>query len=237
MEGEAEGLLDGADRGVEEVEGFEEGGALVPSHVAGLLDHVVASPAGDGDEADLLDVVADLLEVSGELLLDLVVAVFGVLDGFGVHLVAGDDHLLDTEGEGEEGVFTGLTFLGVTGFETTSSGVDDEDGGVGLRSTGDHVLDEVTVSGGVNDGEDGLGGLELPESDVDGDTTFTFGLKFIQNPGVLEGRLADLFFFFYWAPEASGDSSQGTLSRGEEEKKVVVVVVEGAKSPVICCCV
>jgi len=191
LEGEAEGLLDGADRGVEEIEGFEEGGSLVPVHVVGLLDHVVASPAGDGDEADLLDVVADLLEVSGEFLLDLVVAVFGVLDGFGVHLVAGDDHLLDTEGEGEESVFTGLTFLGVTGFETTGGGVDDEDGSVGLRGTGDHVLDEITVSGGVDDGEDGLGGLELPESDVDGDTTFAFGLELVKNPGVLEGRLAN----------------------------------------------
>jgi len=179
LEGEAEGLLDGADRGVEEVEGFEEGGSLVPVHVVGLLDHVVASPAGDGDEADLLDVVADLLEVSGEFLLDLVVAVFGVLDGFGVHLVAGNNHLLDTEGEGEEGVFTGLTFLGVTGFETTGGGVDDEDGGVGLRSAGNHVLDEIAMSGGVDDGEDGLGGLELPKGDVDGDTTFAFSFKLV----------------------------------------------------------
>ena len=196
LEGKAEGLFDGADGRVEEVEGFEESGALVPSHVGGLFDHVVTSPAGDGDEADLFDVVTDLLEVSGEFLLDFVVAVFGVLDGFGVHLVAGDDHLLDTEGEGEESVFTGLTFLGVTGFETTGGGVDDEDGSVGLRGTSDHVLDEVTVSGGVNDGEDGLGGFELPEGDVDGDTTFAFGLELVENPGVLEGRLTDLGSFF-----------------------------------------
>jgi hypothetical protein len=34
-----------------------------------------------------------------------------------------------------------------------------------------------------------LGGFELPESDIDGDTTFTFGLELIQHPGVLEGTL------------------------------------------------
>jgi len=79
-----------------------------------------------------------------------------------------------------------LTFLGVTGFEFTSSGGDDENGGVSLRSTSDHVLDEITVSGGIDDGEDGLGGFELPESDVDGDTTFTFGLELVEDPGVFE---------------------------------------------------
>ena len=39
-----------------------------------------------------------------------------------------------------------------------------------LGSSGDHVLDEVTMSGSINDGDIVLGGLELPESDVNGDT-------------------------------------------------------------------
>ena len=61
-----------------------------------------------------------------------------------------------------------------------------------LGGTGDHVLDEVTMSGGVDDGDVVLGGLELPESDVDGDTTLTLGLQFVQHPGVLERALAGL---------------------------------------------
>lgn len=92
-------------------------------------------------------------------------------------------------------MFTGLTVLGDTSFELTSAGSDDEDTAIGLGGTSDHVLDEITVSGSVNDlcckhsvsisgeamtrethsnGE--LDGLELPESDIDGDTTFTLGL-------------------------------------------------------------
>ena len=39
-----------------------------------------------------------------------------------------------------------------------------------LRSSGDHVLDEVTMSGGIDDGDIVLGGLELPESNIDSDT-------------------------------------------------------------------
>lgn len=36
-----------------------------------------------------------------------------------------------------------------------------------------------------------LGGLELPESDIDGDTTLTLGLEFVKDPCVLEGTLAE----------------------------------------------
>ena len=68
-----------------------------------------------------------------------------------VHLVDGDDELTDTEGEGQEGVLAGLAILGDTGFELTGTTSNDEDGTVGLRGTSDHVLDEVTVTGSIND--------------------------------------------------------------------------------------
>ena len=68
-----------------------------------------------------------------------------------VHLVDGDDELTDTEGEGKESVLAGLTVLGDTGLELTSTSGNDEDGAVSLGGTSDHVLDEVTVARGVND--------------------------------------------------------------------------------------
>ena len=40
-----------------------------------------------------------------------------------------------------------------------------------------------------------LGGLELPESDIDGDTTLTLGLELVENPGIFEGALAQLGSF------------------------------------------
>ena len=61
-----------------------------------------------------------------------------------------------------------------------------------LRGSSDHVLDEVTMSGGVDDGNIVLRSLKLPESDVDGDTTLTLSLQLVQHPGVLEGALAGL---------------------------------------------
>ena len=62
-----------------------------------------------------------------------------------------------------------------------------------LGGTSNHVLDEITMSGGIDDGDVELSGLELPQSNIDGDTTFTLGLEFVQNPGVLEGAFAHLF--------------------------------------------
>jgi hypothetical protein len=37
-----------------------------------------------------------------------------------------------------------------------------------------------------------FGGLELPEGDIDGDTTLTLGLELVQDPSILEGALAQL---------------------------------------------
>ena len=42
------------------------------------------------------------------------------------------------------------------------------------------------MSGGVDDGDVELGCFELPERDIDGDTTLTLGLELVQHPGVLE---------------------------------------------------
>lgn len=69
----------------------------------------------------------------------------------GVHLVNGNDELTNTKGEGQESVLASLTVLGDTGLELTSTTGDDEDSTISLRGTGDHVLDEITVSRGIND--------------------------------------------------------------------------------------
>ena len=69
----------------------------------------------------------------------------------GVHLVDGNDELPDTKGEGKESVLAGLAILGDTSLELTGTSGDDEDSAVSLRGTSDHVLDEVTVTGGVDD--------------------------------------------------------------------------------------
>lgn len=207
LERETKGLVGGTSRRVNAVNGLKEGlagslaslglllPALVPRAVGGDVDHVVTVEAGDGHERDRLGVVADLLDEGGSFLDDFVETILRPLGG--VHLVDGDDELLDTQGVGEKSVLTGLAILGDTGFEFTSTSGNDENGTISLGGTSDHVLDEVTMTGSVNDGDIVLGGLELPESDIDGDTTFTFGLQLVQHPSILEGTLAE-FSGFLW---------------------------------------
>ena len=68
-----------------------------------------------------------------------------------VHLVDGNNELPDTESEGKESMLASLTVLGDTGLKLTSTSGNDEDGAVSLGGTSDHVLDEVTVTRGIND--------------------------------------------------------------------------------------
>ena len=170
-------------------------------------------PTRDGDEGDGDRVVSNLLDEALGLLDDLVESVLGPLAG--VHLVASNNELPDTEGEGEEGVLSGLSVLGDTGLELSDTGGNDKDGAVSLRGTGDHVLDEVSVSRGVNDGDLELGGLELPEGNVDGDTSLSLGLQFVEDPSVLERG---------WRVSA-GSRSSGKVEvegggRGRSERRV-----------------
>jgi hypothetical protein len=192
LKGKTEGLVGGTLGGVHGVKSLEQVGTLVPRHVGRLVDHVVTFPSRNGDERDLHGLVSDLLEVSGDFVLDFVVTILGVLDGLVVHLVTGDNHLLDTKGVSEKSVLAGLAILGDTSLETTLGRVNDQNGNIGLRGSGNHVLDEITVSGSIDDSEGVLGGLELPQSNINGDTTFAFGLEVIKDPCVLERRLSEL---------------------------------------------
>ena len=92
-------------------------------------------------------------------------------------------------------MLTGLAILGDTSLKTTSGGVDDKYSTVSLGGTRDHVLNEVTVSGGINDSAVVLGGLELPQGDIDCDTPLTLSLQLVKHPRVLEGPLVHLSGF------------------------------------------
>lgn len=123
-------------------------------------------------------------------------------------------------------MLTGLAILRDTSLELTSTGSNDENSAVSLGGTSDHVLDEVTVTGGVDDGDIVLRGLELPEGDVDGDTTLTLSLELVKDPGVLEGTLAELSGFLLWRWLAYGRTD------GREWLEALVRGVRVGRTPV-----
>ena len=64
-----------------------------------------------------------------------------------------------------------------------------------LGGTRNHVLNEITMAGSVNDSAVVLVGFELPQGNIDGNTTLALCLELVQHPGVLEGPLVHLGSF------------------------------------------
>jgi len=193
---------------------------LPPFHLHGLGDEVIAHPAGDwqdwqlGVDESLLP--ANLLEHVLHFVLDFGVPVVAVLGNIAVHLVNTNEELLDAQKVNEDGVLSGLaldfTSLGVAlgdGGGEVTVGWDHQQGNVGLRGAGDHVLDKVTVTWGVDDGvvvgfsEEFLGGAR------NGDTTLSLFLLTVHVEGEGEGALSELVGFFLQLGHFSlGDSAK-----------------------------
>lgn len=55
-----------------------------------------------------------------------------------------------------------------------------------LGGASDHILDEVPVSGGIDNGDVVFAGLKFPQGDVNGDSTLPLRLQLIQDPRVLK---------------------------------------------------
>mmetsp|Transcript_7126 Transcript_7126/g.10366 ORF Transcript_7126/g.10366 Transcript_7126/m.10366 type:complete len:279 (-) Transcript_7126:337-1173(-) len=159
---QAKGLIGGTLGRRNIVQSLKKVRSLIPGHVGRLLNHVVTLPSRDGYKRNLHGLVANLLQVVGHFLLNFVVTSLLILDSLIVHLVACYNHLLHTKSVGQQGMFTSLSVLGDTSFESTLRRVNDKNGNIGLRRTSDHVLDEITVARCVNDGEGVLGRFELP---------------------------------------------------------------------------
>ncbi len=63
---------------------------------------------------------------------------------------------------------------------------------ISLTSTGNHVLDEVTVTRCVDDGKVVVRSVELLVCDIDGDSTLSLLLQTIHNVGKTESGLSTL---------------------------------------------
>jgi len=203
--GKADHVVQGVHEGVDVEGGLvlldEDVLTLPPGHLLGLLQQVVAHPAGDGEDGDaLLDEVllpAGLDEHGLHLLLDLGEAGLLVLGNVAVHLVDADHQLLDAQQVDQTGVLAGLALdlaglvvaTGDGGDEVTVGG-DHQQGHVGLGGAGDHVLDEVSVPGGVDHGVVPLVGEELLGGAGDGDTSLTLLLLTVHVEREGEGLLA-----------------------------------------------
>ena len=184
LKGETEGLISVSLGGWDFIKCFEKSVSLVPAEVGGFLEHVISMPAWEGDEWDVIGIVSDLLKISTDFLLNFGVTSFRPVTQ--VHFIGTADHLLNSEGEGKECVFSSLSILWDTSFEFSYSWGNHKNSTIGLWGSGNHVFDEISVSWGINNGTVVNVSFKFPEGDIDGDTTFSLSLKVIKNPCILE---------------------------------------------------
>jgi len=190
--------------------------AVPPLHVLRLRQQVVTHPAGDREDwngiGDEVLLPADAGKHVLHLVTNLVVALLGVLGDIAIHLVDATDELLDTQQVNETSVLAGLTldFTSLVvalldGGDEVTIGRNHKDGDIGLGGTGNHVLDEIAMAGGINDSVMPLVSEELLGGAGDGDTTFTLLLLAIHIESESERGFTktvslglELFHFTLW---------------------------------------
>ena len=137
--------------------------AVPPRHLRGLGQQVVAVPARDREDRDaLLDVIllpADLDQHVLHFVANFFVTLLLVASHVAIHLVDAANELLDAEQVEKTRVlarlaldFTSLVVTLLDGDREVTVRRHHEKRHIGLRRAGNHVLDEIAVTRGVDDG-------------------------------------------------------------------------------------
>ena len=145
----------------------EEAGTLEPIHVCRLVDDVITVQRGDGNGGD----VDDVIETGGEGLIVLdnsVVDLLAVVDE--IHLIDGNDDMLDAEKIGDEGMTLGL-------LDHSFTRIDKNDGKVGGGGTGHHVAGVLNMPRSVRDNKFTLWSREVAVGNVNRDALLALGFE------------------------------------------------------------
>ena len=190
--------------------------AVVPGHVRRRLDDVVALERADRDEVGLAqaDRGAELDHVAH----DLVEAPLVVVDE--VHLVDGDDHVLDLEQRGDRGVAAAL--LGQPG-----AGVDQQQRQIGGRGARDHVARVLRVAGAVGEDEPPPRRRERAVGDVDRDALLALGPQAVGEQREVEAFDRALLH----VGELIGEDGLGVVQKPADERRLAVVDAAGRGQP------
>ena len=164
--------------GVADLDGLEvvdQDGTIVPGRVAGSGGDVVAGKAGHGNGREILnsDAVGEF-PVIGHDRFELFLIVVDQ-----VHLVDGQDEVLDAELVTQEAVTPGLD-------QHALARIDQDNRAIGGRGARHHVARILLVSRAVGDDELAFLGREKAIGDVDRDTLFALGGKPVDEQGEVD---------------------------------------------------
>jgi hypothetical protein len=95
---------------------------------------------------NLLRLVTNLLHEFDGFFLNIFISFLTPVKRVAVHLASNDNDLFSIQSESQRNLLFGLTFLGDTSIVFISLDETQEDGKIGLGGTGNHVLNEVSVT-------------------------------------------------------------------------------------------
>mmetsp|Transcript_47661 Transcript_47661/g.107267 ORF Transcript_47661/g.107267 Transcript_47661/m.107267 type:complete len:420 (-) Transcript_47661:197-1456(-) len=164
--GDPEGLGGVPLRHLQRVQEVQQGLAFEPGRGGPPLLYVVASEAADRQEYNLVILEARRLQEGAKLFLDVVISLLLPLNARVVHLVDGNDELVDAKRLGQEGVLAGLAAALKAGLELALPSRDDEHADVGLGRAADHVGHVGLVPRSVQDSPPAVIGLKVSAADL-----------------------------------------------------------------------
>ena len=176
-----EWLINRSLRRMNSIKSFNQNRSLVPRHVSRTFKHVITIETRNRNERNtFLNLsITNLSKETSHFSLNFIVTSFRIVDTLIIHLIDTANHLLDTKSVSKKSMFTSLTILTITSFEFTSTSSNNQNSNISLRSTSNHILNEITVTRSINNSEEILFSLELPKRNINGNTTFTFSLHLI----------------------------------------------------------
>jgi hypothetical protein len=158
-----------------------------------------------------------LFEVSGDLSFNYIESLLHVIGAWSVHFVAADDDLPDTHGVSNKSVLSCLALFRPSRFELTSWRAYHKDCNISIGGTSYHIFDKISVSWGIDHVEYRFLGLELAAGDINGYTSFSLGLEFIEDPSILElgfAHFQGLIFVIFNSTLANTTTLVDQVTRG-----------------------
>jgi len=199
--------------GVDGLQVVEQRGALIPRHLVGFLDNIVAIQRGERNRGD----VGDIVEARGKVVKardDVVENGLAEIDE--IHFIDRENEVANAQEIRDEGVPLGL-------LDHSFAGIDEDDGEVGGGGAGDHVASVLDVTGCVGDDEFAPGRGEVAVGDINRDALLALGFQAVGEEREVDHGVAASAGAFLHGEELVLENAFGVVKEAADEGGFAVI--------------
>ena len=199
------------------LEMIQHGRTLVPIHVGGFVNHVVAVQSTDRNRRHVDDVVEPGSELF-ELRHDFVKPLFAIAHQ--VHLVHRENHVPDPQQVGDEGVPAGL-------LDHAGSGIDQDNRKVRGRGTGHHIPGVLNVSRSIGNDKFPLGSGEVAIGNINRDPLLPLGPETVREQSQVDVFVSPFFRRRFNGLDLIFESILGIVEKPTDQGRFSVIDAAG----------